>query len=96
MGIVMEHAGAERGLLLMAKRKEFFIEAEGDKRCNETKLFKSAPITPKSLPITVLQTVIRSREPLLLTEASRERYYKDDPYIKTGKTRSIPLPSPCK
>ncbi len=63
----------------MAKRKEFFIEAEGDKRRGETRLLRSAPVTPDTLPVTVLQTVIRSREPLLLREAYRERYYKHDP-----------------
>lgn len=89
MTIAMEHAGAEKGVLLMAKGDEFFIEAEGDKGTGKTRLLPSVEVSSDNMPKNVLQNVIRSQAPLLLKEAFRDRHFKIDPYIKAGRIRSI-------
>lgn len=89
MGIAMEHAGAEKGLLLVAKGEDFFIEAESDKRSGETRLLRSAMIRPESLPLNVLQYVIREKSALLLKEASRDVHFRENSYIQKGSVKSI-------
>lgn len=89
MSIAIEHTGTQKGFLLLAKGDEFFVEAEGDKRSGEIRLIRSAKIRPNSLPINVLQYVIREKTPLLLKEAFRDPHFKDNSYIENSRVKSI-------
>ncbi len=90
MRIAVEHAGAERGLLILLHGDEPRIEAEantGQGRAEVT--VRQAAITPLDLPQSVLQYVIRTRERVLLDDASVTNLYTEDEYVQAKHARSI-------
>jgi PAS domain S-box-containing protein len=85
----IEHAGAERGLLIFSRGAEQRIAAEattsGDKvivhLCDET---------PEALlPTSVLRYVLRTQETVVLDDATTRNQFSADPYIDRRRVRSI-------
>src|ERR1700732_5162447 len=60
MVIAVEHAGAERGLLILPRGDQLWVEAEATtgRKIIEVNL-RRAPVTPSELPLAILQHVIR-------------------------------------
>ncbi len=86
----LEQAGAERGLLVLAREGEPRLEAEattdGDaivvRRCDH-------PVAKTVLPETVLHYVLRTRESVILDDAAAQPLFAADPYIRQREARSI-------
>src|SRR6202041_741332 len=79
MRLAVEHAGAERGLLILLRDNELQIESEavtGQERAAVTA--RRTAVTPTDLPQSVLHFVIRTRERVLLDDASVENLYSQD------------------
>ncbi len=90
LSIAVEHAGAERGLLIRPRGDEYDIEAEvvtGRDRVEVT--LQKAPITPADLPAAILQYVIRTRENVILDDAAAPNLFSDDPYVRGRRPRSV-------
>jgi predicted ATPase/GAF domain-containing protein len=93
MQLVMENVGAERGVLILEKQGQFWLEAEG--RLDET-----CKVTLQSLPIekageellissAVINTVLRNKTPLVLNDATRDKTLLNDPYILKKQPKSV-------
>ena len=90
MRFAAEHAGAERGLLILLRGDEPRIEAEaatGHGRVEVT--VRQSGITPLDLPKSVLQYVIRTRELVVVDDASGWNLYSEDEYVRQKRTRSM-------
>jgi predicted ATPase/GAF domain-containing protein len=90
MRIAVEHAGAERGLLILLRGDEPQIEADaatGHGRVEVT--VRQAAITQDELPQSALQYVIRTRERVVLDDASAANLYSEDEYVRTKRARSV-------
>ena len=90
MRIAVEHAGAERGLLILLRGDEPQIEADaatGHGRVEVT--VRQAAITQDELPQSALQYVIRTRERVVLDDASASSLYSEDEYVRTKRARSV-------
>jgi PAS domain S-box-containing protein len=90
MRIVVEHAGADRGLLILLTGDEPRIAAEtttGHTRAEVT--VREEDITPSVLPLSVLHYVIRTRGRVLLDDASVGDLYSDDWYVRQKHARSV-------
>ena len=90
MRIAVEHAGAERGLLILVRGDEPQIEAEattGHARIDV--VVRQAQIRPFDLARSVLNYVIRTREGVLLDDASLDSVYSTDEYVRRKHSRSI-------
>jgi PAS domain S-box-containing protein len=88
--IAVEHAGAERGLLILARDGEPRIEAEATiGRGGIEVAVRHAAITPSDLPQSVLHYVIRTQEPVLLDDALADQVYSKDPYVRLRRSRSV-------
>jgi PAS domain S-box-containing protein len=90
MRLTVEHAGAERGLLILLREDEPQIEAEAitsHERAAVT-VWRTA-VTPLGLPQSVLHYVIRTRERVLLDDASVENFYSQDEYLRLKHPRSV-------
>jgi predicted ATPase/signal transduction histidine kinase/tRNA A-37 threonylcarbamoyl transferase component Bud32 len=88
--IAVEHAGAERGLLILLRGDEPQIEAEattGHGRAQVT--VRQAAVTPSDLPLSVLHYVIRTRERVVLDDASVGNLYSEDEYVRAKRARSV-------
>lgn len=88
--ILMENAGAERGVLLSRRDEICVIEAEGNVNQDEIifTLPQDAP-TPEDLPINLITYVERTRETILLDEAIHDLRFASDPYIHAHKLKSV-------
>ena len=90
MTIALEHAGAERGLLILLRGNTPQIEAEAgtDRKTVEVKL-RQDRVTSSELPESVLHTVIRTRESAILDDASAENPFSADAYFQQTRARSV-------
>ena len=89
MLIAVEHAGAERGLLILIEDGEPWIEAEAvTGRSGVAVTVRRAAVTPSDLPQSALHYVIRTREQVLLDDASADEAYATDEYVARNRSRS--------
>ena len=86
----IEHAGAERGLLVMARGAEPRIAAEAriDSGTLAVRLCDE-PVTAAMLPEAVLHYVLHTRESVILDDAATQDPFAADPYIRQRQARSV-------
>jgi PAS domain S-box-containing protein len=89
MRTAMEHAGAERALLILLRDGEPRITAEATTSSDRVivKLLDE-PATAATLPETVLRFVLHTQESVLLDDAGMSPF-ATDPYIGQRRTRSV-------
>ena len=90
MRIAIEHAGAERGLLVLLRGDAMQIEAKArtDEKMVEVTVRQEA-VTPAEIPESLLHTVIRMRQSVILDDASAENPFSADDYIREKRARSV-------
>ncbi|HMF61861.1 MAG TPA: GAF domain-containing protein, partial [Vicinamibacterales bacterium] len=88
--IATEHAGAERGLLILFEADEPRIEAEATTARGgvDVTLLQTA-VSPAELPESVLRYVIRSRKSVILDDALAQNPFSADEYICQKHARSV-------
>jgi PAS domain S-box-containing protein len=88
--IAVEHAGAERGLLILIRGSEPRIEAEATTGPGRVEVaVRQAAVTPSDLPQSALHYVIRTQESVILDDASADNVYSKDEYVRRKRSRSI-------
>jgi signal transduction histidine kinase len=90
MRIAIEHAGAKRGILILARAGEQRIAAEVTMGAGRIAVqMRDDAIDPGSLPHSVFQYVVRSREIVILDEGRVRGPFTADRYTRHQGTRSI-------
>ncbi|MBW4681312.1 MAG: AAA family ATPase [Microcoleus vaginatus WJT46-NPBG5] len=90
MKVVIENAGAQKGLFLTKHENQWVIEAEGLASKDDVTVTQSISIdATEKLPISVLNYVERTRENLVLDDASNTGTFAADPYIAGNQPKSI-------
>lgn len=90
MHIILENAGAQRGAVLLEKDGEFVMEAEGTAQDTTVKVLPSLPVEGNErLSDAMVRYVARTKEYLVLNDASREGAFTGDPYVQRVKSKSI-------
>src|SRR5271166_2088634 len=90
MVIAVEHAGADRGLLILLRGEEPQIDAEATTGCDRVEvMLREAAVTPSELPESVLHYVIRTRESVILDDAASSALFSTDPYVQLRRPRSV-------
>jgi PAS domain S-box-containing protein len=90
MRMTIEHAGADRGLLLLPAADGFRVEAEASStRATVDVVLRPTPADPAALPESLLRYVARVRESILLDDATAPHLFSEDPYFHAQTTRSI-------
>ncbi|MGA8655048.1 MAG: PAS domain S-box protein [Chthoniobacterales bacterium] len=90
MVIAVECAGAERGLLFLPSGQEHRIVAEAATRGDKVQvMLAQAFVTPPQFPESILRYVIRTRDSVILDNASTENPFSDDDYVRAERLRSI-------
>lgn len=90
MRTALEHAGAERGLLILSRGDDYRIEAEASaSRDQVTVVVRYVGVTAADLPGSILQYVLRTKEGVLLDDASGENPFSADEYIRQRHPRSV-------
>jgi PAS domain S-box-containing protein len=90
MRIAVEHAGAERGLLILLQGDEPRIDAEATTSHGSVEVaVQQFAVTPSDLPLCALHYVIRTRQRVLLDDASVGNLYSEDEYVRQKLPRSV-------
>ena len=90
MRTAIEHAGAERGLLIVTQGAERLLAAEATAGGEAVLVqLRYEPAAADALPESVLHYVLRTRESLILDNASAQPPFSSDPYIRERQARSI-------
>ena len=90
MRAAIEHAGAERGLLIIPRGDELHIEAVVTTSGNDVSVHqRNASIAAAFLPESVVRYVMRTRENVILGDATARNPFSADPYIGRHRARSI-------
>ena len=90
MRSAIEHAGAERGLLILPRGDGHRIEAEATTSTdNVNVVLRNAGVTTADLPDSAFQYVVRTKEAVLLHDASAESAFSADRYIRERGPKSV-------
>jgi PAS domain S-box-containing protein len=90
MRMTIEHAGADRGLLILPKEGEFLVEAEATSaRADVDVVMRTGPASSAALPASLLRYVARVRTSVLLDDAAAPHLFSEDPYFETQSPKSI-------
>jgi len=90
MRAAIEHAGAERGLLILPRPDDYQIEAEATTDTGGVNVvLRQAGITAADLPSSILHYVLRTKESVLLHDASTQNPFAADEYIRGHSIRSV-------
>jgi signal transduction histidine kinase/PAS domain-containing protein len=88
--IAVEHAGAERGLLILSHGEELRIAAEASTGRNGVEVhLQDELVTPSALPESLLHYVIRTEESVILDDALTRAEFSRDEYVRQRRPRSI-------
>jgi PAS domain S-box-containing protein len=94
MKILIENAGAQTGFLILEEAGEWKVEAacELDADINQDACsikVLSSVLVENRLSAAIVNYVIRTKESIVLSDASREGKFTLDPYIREHKPKSI-------
>jgi PAS domain S-box-containing protein len=90
MRITVEHAGAERGLLILFLGDEPRIAAEATTGRGQVEVtLRQAAVSPVEIPESVLHYVIRTRESVIFDDALAQNSFSADEYICQKRARSV-------
>src|SRR5262245_57156613 len=88
MRLAIEHAGAERGLLLLSRGNDLRLEAEAI-TSNDRIIVRQRDESADAHPDSIVHYVMRSRDIVLLDDASAHPTYSSDSYVREHNARSI-------
>ena len=88
MLVALEHAGAERGVLLLSADMELRQEAEAI-TSGDRIIIRRGGEAATALPHYVINYVMRTREIVILDDASAHLTFSADSYIRERKARSV-------
>lgn len=88
--IVIENAGAQRGVILLEKDGAWSIEAEGAVDQDEVRVRQGRPLVGSDeVCVAVVQYVINTRSTVVLHDATRQGRFTTDPYVVSHRPRSV-------
>ncbi|MEH2486411.1 trifunctional serine/threonine-protein kinase/ATP-binding protein/sensor histidine kinase [Bradyrhizobium sp. AZCC 2230] len=90
MVIAVEHAGADRGLLLLPHGSRYRIEARATSGRDGVRVrLVETPVTPSELPLLILEQVIRTQSQVILDDAREQSMFSEDEYMSRKRVRSL-------
>jgi PAS domain S-box-containing protein len=90
MRTAIEHAGAERGVLILPRDLEQRIEAEATTSGDAIIVrLRTAVVSDAAVPESIVHYVMRTQESVILDDASAQNAFSFDPYIRRHHSRSI-------
>ncbi|MBN1662462.1 MAG: diguanylate cyclase, partial [Deltaproteobacteria bacterium] len=90
MNLAIVNAGAQRGFLIIDTDGKLTIEAAKDVEDKDIQVLRSIALdTSDDLSKAVVNYVLRSGENVILGNAAHEGAFKNDPYVKRNRCKSI-------
>jgi len=90
MQIIVENAGAENGFFITITKSKFLLEAECSvKKSAVTTLLNTRLEDSGKVPVSIIQYVARTSQPVLLEDAREDRRFQNDDYIQNKQPKSV-------
>jgi PAS domain S-box-containing protein len=90
MTTAIENAGADRGLLILPSGDEYLIQAEAHATDGQIEVtMREEPITRITCPESLVRYVIRTKESVILDDASKPNLFSGDAYLHDWQPKSI-------
>jgi PAS domain S-box-containing protein len=90
MRVAVEHAGAERGLLVLFSGDEPRIAAEATTGRGQVEVtLRETAVSPAEIPDSLLHTVIRTRQSVIIDDAAAQNSFSTDQYFCQTQIRSV-------
>ncbi len=89
MAIVIENAGAQRGVLVSPRGSALWVEAEGHVELGVVKRERLLLDAMSDLPLSILKYVERTHETLVIEQAKLDKRFVGDPYILSHEAISV-------
>ena len=90
MRTAIQHAGVERGVLLVRRAEEARVEGEATMRRGAIVVRRlDTPPERSNLPDTVVSYVLRTHQPVLLNDASTPNPLSTDPHVAEHRVRAL-------
>src|SRR6267154_756161 len=90
MRAAIEHAGAERGLLIARRGDELQIQAHATASgADVTVNLRDSDHAEAALPQSLVRYVMRTQETVILDDASSQNLFSADPYLVRRRARSV-------
>ena len=86
----LEHAGAERGLLIVPRGGDLAIQAEATTSGSAVRVrLGETPVAAAALPESVVRYAARTQERVLLDDAAGPHPFATDAYLRAQHARSV-------
>jgi predicted ATPase/GAF domain-containing protein len=90
MRIVLENAGAQKGLIVLERDQKWVIAASDSSVGKPAAAGFDVPVESSTeLPASIVQYVARTQEPVVLPDAAADARFASDPYIVANSTKSV-------
>ncbi|MEA5567963.1 GAF domain-containing protein [Anabaena sp. UHCC 0399] len=89
MNSMIENAGARTGMLLLQQSDQWVLVAEGFVDRDNAILLPVKPIEASPIPVALINYVARTQSTLVLDDATEEKLFIDDPYIRNNRPKSV-------
>lgn len=91
MDVLIQNAGAQKGCVILVDGSRLHVAAEANVEHERVQvhLRRDDKFTAFPLPMSVLNYVRRSREQVLLEDATEANQYSSDPYLERQKPKSV-------
>ncbi len=91
MSAAIQNTGAQKGYLILRRKGQWLVEAESEVGQAEVAVLQAIPLETcrEQLPVSIIHYVARTRENVLLDDASRSGQFKRDPYIISAQPKSV-------
>jgi PAS domain S-box-containing protein len=86
MTVALQHAGADRGLLILGCENDYRIEAEARAGGAGVVLL---PQHDPAIPETIIRYVFRRHVPVILNDVAIPNLFSGDPYCRTRRPKSV-------
>ena len=89
--VVVENAGAQRGFLILRQGERWVIEASGvaGQETVQVRQALAVDAADSPVPASIVHYVARTRETVVLGDASRQGLFVNDPYVQAHQPRSV-------
>ena len=88
--VALEHAGAQRGLLILFRDAVFAIQAEATTGGDAVQVLRRGDgVTAADMPVSILRCVARTQTGVLLEDAAIPNQFLLDPYLVESRPRSL-------
>jgi len=88
--ILIENAGAQKGILLLDKSGKLVLAASGSVEQENCVVLPNIPVeTSENISQAIINYVERTQKSVVLKDAAREGMFSSDPYITNNQTKSL-------